>query len=268
VDDKSIDERAEAALRITRRAGALAADFFNGRQSLAIEDKGTQDFVSEADRASEALIVGELGKLFPQDAFLGEEGGSRGHGDYLWIIDPIDGTSNFLAGIRLWCVSVGLLVRGKPTLGFVYDPMAHEMFSAAAGRGARLNGTEIRVSGKNDITRSRVCVGFSYRRPVAPHVRGVQALLDARCEYARLGSGALGTVYTAAGRYDAYWEQHINAWDVAAALLIVQEAGGRTNDFFSGDALSKGNEILAATPGIYDAVARLVAPGLAADKRA
>jgi myo-inositol-1(or 4)-monophosphatase len=259
VDETEISERAEAGMAATRCAGALAADFFRHRGTLAIENKGTQDFVSEADRASEALIVGELGKAFPQDAFLGEEGGARGSGKALWIIDPIDGTSNFLAGIRLWCVSVGLVVAGRPLLGFVYDPMADEMFSAVRGAGAQLNGTPIRVSGKTDIARSRICVGFSYRRAVAPHVRGVEALLDAKCEYARLGSGALGMVYTAAGRYDGYWEQHINAWDVAAALAIVAEAGGRTNDFFAGDALHKGNEIIAATPGIYDALTGLVA---------
>ena len=259
MDEEQLDLRASAGLAVTRKAGELALDFYRRRGSLAIQSKGTQDFVSEADKSCEKLIVGELSRAFPGDAFLGEEGGSQGGGATMWIIDPIDGTSNFLRGIPFWCVSVGLVVDREPVAGFIHDPVNDEMFAAVKGKGATLNGAAMHVTGETDLTRARVCAGFSYRRPVAPYARAIQALLDAHCEYSRLGSGALGMAYTAAGRFDGYWEQHINAWDVAAAIAIVREAGGRTNDFFAGeDVMEEGNEILAATPALYERIRTLV----------
>ena len=168
------------------------------------------------------------------------------------MIDPIDGTHNFLTGIPFWCVSVGLVVAGELVLGIIHHPLAGELYSARSGGGAFLNGRPIKVSGETDLTRARVCVGFSYRRPVAEHVRAVEALLSAGCEYLRLGSGALGLAYTAAGRFDGYWERHINSWDAAAGLVLVREAGGRTNDFLANEGLTQGSEILAATPALFE----------------
>ena len=147
------------------------------------------------------------------------------------MIDPIDGTHNFLTGIPFWCVSVGLVVAGELVLGIIYHPLAGELYSARSGGGAFLNGQPIKVSGETDLTRARICVGFSYRRPVAEHVRAVEALLSAGCEYLRLGSGALGLAYTAAGRFDGYWERHINSWDAAAGSVLVREAGGSDQRF-------------------------------------
>jgi myo-inositol-1(or 4)-monophosphatase len=243
---------------VTREAGALAAEFYQRRALLSVERKGLQDLVSEADRATEELIVTTLARRFPTDSFLGEEGGLRVQGPMLWVIDPIDGTANFLRGIAHWCVSVGLVVNNQALLGFVYDPIGDEMFSAHRGSGSFLNGAAIEVSGESDLRRARIGLGFSYRRPVAPHARDIEALLEAGCEYSRLGSGALGMAYTAAGRFDGYFERHINLWDVAAGLVIVAEAGGEMNDFFLGDAVTKGNEILAATPALFGPLRRLL----------
>ncbi|HUG62681.1 MAG TPA: inositol monophosphatase family protein, partial [Methylomirabilota bacterium] len=224
--------------------------------------KGAQDLVSEADRRVEELIVSRLSEAFPEDGFLGEEGGTRNPGARAtWVIDPIDGTHNFLTGVRFWCLSIGLVAAEKSVLGVIYDPQAEELFSARSGGGAFLNGAPIRVSGETDIARARICIGFSYRRTVAEHVRGVEGLLSAGCEYLRLGSGALGLAYAAAGRFDGYWERHINAWDVAAGLALVGEAGGWTNDFFASGGMAAGNEILAATPALAEPLKPLVGFG-------
>ena len=258
MDQQALEERHRIAMSVTREAGALAADFYHRRASLPVERKGLQDLVSEADRTTEDLIVAALSRNFPGDSFLGEEGGLRKKGPMLWVIDPIDGTANFLRGIPHWCVSLGLVFENQAVLGFLYDPIADEMFSASKGRGAFLNEEAIAVSGETDLRQARVGLGFSYRRPVSPHARDVKALLDAGCEYSRLGSGALGLAYTAAGRLDGYFERHINLWDVAAGLAIVGEAGGRTNDFFSADVVAAGNEILATTPALFDPLRKLL----------
>jgi myo-inositol-1(or 4)-monophosphatase len=258
VTPAELDERLAAAETAARAAGELAAAQFVRREQLSVDRKGAQDLVSEADRACEDLIVGLLANLFPSDGFLGEEGGWRNRdAAAVWVIDPIDGTHNFLTGIPFWCVSIGLAVAGRPVLGVVYSPLADELYSARAGGGAWVNGQPIAVTGGTELTRARVCVGFSYRRPVAEHVRVVGALLSAGCEYLRLGSGALGLAYTAAGRFDGYWERHINSWDAAAGLVLVREAGGFASDLLAGDGLARGGEILAATPVLFERLYKL-----------
>jgi myo-inositol-1(or 4)-monophosphatase len=258
MEPTELDHRLRVAEAVVREAGRVAADHFARRELLHIDRKGAQDLVSDADRACEDLIVAGLAKLFPQDGFLGEERGSRNpDAAAIWIIDPIDGTHNFLTGIPFWCVSVGLVVAGELLLGIIYDPLAAELYSARKGGGAFVNGQPIKVSGESDLRSARICVGFSYRRPVEEHARAVEALLTSGCEYLRLGSGALGLAYTAAGRFDGYWERHINSWDAAAGLVLVREAGGWTNDFLAGDGLTKGSEILAATPEMVGPLKRL-----------
>jgi myo-inositol-1(or 4)-monophosphatase len=254
-----LDQRLRAAEAVVREAGRVAADHFARRELLHIDRKGAQDLVSNADRECEDLIVAGLSRLFPDDGFLGEERGARNpDAAAVWIIDPIDGTHNFLTGIPFWCVSVGLLSAGELVLGIIYQPLADDFYSARAGGGAFLNGQPIKVSGETELGRARVCVGFSYRRPVAEHAAAVEALLSAGCEYLRLGSGALGLAYTAAGRFDGYWERHTNSWDAAAGLVLVREAGGWTNDFLAGTGLTEGNEVLAATPALVEPLAKLV----------
>lgn len=244
--------RMHYAQGLVREAGQAAAERFRRRGELQIERKGKQDFVSEADKACEAFIVAGLLKAFPPDAVLGEEGGSQNvGGDATWIIDPIDGTSNFLAGIPLWCVSLGLVIGRRAVLGIIYNPITDELYAARDGEGALLNGKPIRVSSTSSLDQARMGLGFSYRRPVSEHLKAVQACLDASCEYTRFGSGALGMAFAADGRLDGYYEAHINVWDVAAGLVLVREAGGWTNDFLGNvDAFAQGNFILAATPAL------------------
>jgi myo-inositol-1(or 4)-monophosphatase len=242
-----------------REAGKLALMHFSRRDHLSVDRKGAQDLVSEADRESEALIVEALSTAFPDDGFLGEEGGAHKlEARAIWVIDPIDGTQNFVTGVPFWCISIGLVVEGRAVLGLIYHPLADELFLAETGKGAFVNGASIKVSGETDVKKARICVGFSYRRPVVEHVRAVDALLTAGCEYCRLGSGALGLAYTAAGRFDGYWERHLNSWDAAAGFVLVAEAGGYVNDFLADDGLTRGREILATTPAIAEPVSRLV----------
>jgi myo-inositol-1(or 4)-monophosphatase len=258
VSPSELDLRLRVAQAVIREAGHMAAEFYARRTTLDIDRKGAQDFVSEADRVCEDAIVTGLSRIFPSDSYLGEEGGARNAGaSAVWVIDPIDGTTNFLTGVPFWCLSLALVVDGDSALGLIYHPAQDELFSAKRDGGAFVNGTPLRVSGETDLTRARLCVGFSYRRPVVDHVRTVEACLTAHCEYIRLGSGALGLAYTAAGRFDGYWERHINAWDAAAGLVLVREAGGWTNDFLAQDGYTLGNEILAATPALVPALSAL-----------
>jgi myo-inositol-1(or 4)-monophosphatase len=252
MDSRDLGLRYRFAQGVVREAGQIALDRYRKRESLTIERKGRQDFVSEADKACEEFVVGALLKAFPEDAFLGEEGGAQNAGgEATWIIDPIDGTTNFISGIPVWCVSLGLVIGTKSVLGVIYNPVTEEFYSAQTGEGAFLNGKRIRVSSAQRLDEARMHLGFSYRRPVQEHIRAVNACLEASCEYARFGSGALGMAFAADGRFDGYYEAHINAWDVAAGIVLVTEAGGWCNDFFGGpDAMAKGNFILATTPGL------------------
>ena len=263
VNPTDLDNRLRVAEVVIREAGRVAAEHFARRGLLRIDRKGAQDLVSEADRACEDLIVAGLARLFPSDGFIGEERGSRGaDAAAVWVIDPIDGTHNFLTGVTFWCMSVGLVAAGELVLGIIYHPLAAELYSARKGGGAFLNGQPIKVSGETELTHARICVGFSYRRPVAEHTQAIGTVLGAGCEYLRLGSGALGLAYTAAGRFDAYWERHMNSWDAAAGLILMREAGGWTNDFLASDGLAAGGEVLAATPALVEPLKRLIAFGL------
>lgn len=248
----------EHALRsIVAELGDLALGYFRDRDSLGVSMKGAQDWLTEADGAVETLFRKRIAEAFPGDAVLGEEqGGSAGDAaaENLWIIDPIDGTANFAAGDRLWCVSVGFLHRGVPALGAVFAPAQEELFFARRGGGATLNGRPIHPNALADMARAAVEVGWSRRRPLALYLDAVKRVMEAGASAKRSASGALGIVHTAMGRIDAYAEAHINSWDVAAAVLIAQEAGCHVSDFFSGDAIVNGNPIIVATPGLAEAV--------------
>ncbi|MEZ5648020.1 MAG: inositol monophosphatase family protein [Alphaproteobacteria bacterium] len=241
-----------AAAAVVREAGKLSLNYFHRRTEIAIESKGLQDLVSSADRATEDLIVRELSRLFPDDGFLGEEGGHRGGEGALWVIDPIDGTANFLRGIPFWCISLALVINNEAVIGVIYDPNADELFTARHGKGAFRNGQKMKVSGRTDPKQARMSLGFSYRADPKFHVSGISKFLNAGIEYSRLASGALSMAYVADGRFDGYWEKHINSWDVLAGLVLVQEAGGWISDFLANDGLTKGNEILAATPALAE----------------
>ncbi|CAG0959114.1 myo-inositol-1(or 4)-monophosphatase [Burkholderiales bacterium] len=248
-----LDARLRFAVSAARRAAEIALAHARDPAGLGVEAKGVQDVVTAADKAIEKMLREAAAAAFPGDAMLGEEDGLTPGWDGrtpLWIVDPIDGTANFARRLPLWCVSIGLLADGDAVLGVILNPVADELHAAARGRGATLNGQPIRVSGVSTPEHSRIGLGFSYRREQRLHVAAVDRLLARHCEYSRLGSGALGMAQVADGRFEGYFEPHINSWDVAAGLVIVREAGGFTNDFFAGEGLMRGNPILAGAPGV------------------
>lgn len=253
-----------AAIDVAREAGILARAFFEDRAALFVERKGVQDLVSRADREVEVLVEKALLQRFPNSSVLGEEGGgARDAGGPLWVVDPIDGTLNFLRGIPHWCVSIALLDEGRVKAGAIYDPMADEMFSAHEEGGARLNGEATRVSTTERFDEAVIAYGDSQRTPKEAPRRVVTALTDRNVEMRKMGAGALSSVWVAAGRVDAFFELHLNAWDALAAWHIVKEAGGRANDFLGSggpddDGLRHGNALLVSNAALYDELAALL----------
>jgi myo-inositol-1(or 4)-monophosphatase len=236
---------------IGAEASALAMTYFANRDALAVSLKGAQDWLTEADGAVEALIRRRIAEAFPGDLVLGEEGGGE-IGDRLWIVDPIDGTANFARGDLQWGISIGYLHQGRPEIGLLAAPALGEVFLARRGHGASLNGKPIRVAPTDTMARAAVEHGWSTRLPLDDYLGSVKRFFEAGAHVKRAASGALGMAWVACGRTDAYVEYHINAWDVAAGVVIVTEAGGRVNDFFTGDWATTGNPILAVTPGVAD----------------
>ena len=247
-----LNRRFDEGLAATRAAGLVARDYFERRRELTVETKGPQDFVSMADREVERLLVGRLRGLFPQDGVLGEEHGRQGDGPVCWVIDPIDGTSNFVRGIGLWCVSVGLLVDNVPTLGFIYDPVRDEMFAGRRGAGASCNGRPMRASAAG-VGMARINLGFGLRQQPERFAAVMQRLVAQGAEFSRFGSAALSLAYVADGRIEGFWENRINAWDVCAGLVLAEEAGAVVEDFFAGEGPVRAERCVAAAPGVIAA---------------
>ncbi|MBR0652770.1 inositol monophosphatase [Roseomonas terrae] len=222
--------------------------------------KSAQNFVTEADTATERFIRERLGQDFPGEAILGEEmGGATDGAGPLWVLDPIDGTSNFARGGDRWCVSIGLVMQGRAVAGAVARHAPAEVFAAAEGMGATLNGAPMRAAPTTDIRRATVECGWSMRLPIAEYHRMAMAVSALGAGVRTGGSGTLGLVESAAGRLDAYLERHINSWDAAAAIVIAREAGCWTNAFDSGDWLAGGNPIGVGAPALGDRLAVVLA---------
>lgn len=240
-----LDLRLLAACAIVREAGQLARDYFLRRESLEIEFKGQQDVVSVADRAVEEVIRGHLARCYPDDDVIGEEGGyanDRG-GDRVWVIDPIDGTSNFLRGIPYWCVALAYVVRGRTELAVTYDPVHDELFAARRGQGASSNGRAIRVSGRTDPGRSAIGAAFAFKASMEAYLSLVDGML-------RAGSSALMLCHAADGRLDGVALIYCHAWDVIGGLLLVEQAGGIASDFLADVGLTVPGPAFAGTPAL------------------
>jgi myo-inositol-1(or 4)-monophosphatase len=246
----ALDRRLAAALAIAEAAGKLALAKQPPPGAPIASLKGAQDWLTEADGAVEAFIAQSLAEAFPEDGFQGEETGRGKQGALAWVVDPIDGTSNFARGSKRFCVSIGLLEGRTPLLGVIAAPALAEVFAAQKGQGATLNGASIRAAATTDLARAQIECGWSARRPNAGFYALSQGVMNAGAMLRAGGSGALGLADVAAGRIDGYVELHINLWDVAAALVILTESGAAVSDFTGGDGLTQGNAILAAAPGI------------------
>ncbi len=243
-------QRRDAAAAIAVDAAALAQRLRAAGGGVA-SLKGAQDFITEADGATERFIRDRLAAQFPGEAILGEEmGGVADAKGPLWVLDPIDGTSNFSRGGDRWCVSIGLVMDGRAVAGAIARHAPQEVFAAAEGLGATLNGAPIRAAPTTDIGRAIVECGWSLREPIARFHAMAQRATALGAGLRSGGSGALGLVEAAAGRLDAYLELHINSWDAAAAIVIAREAGCWTNAFDSGDWLANGNPIGVGAPAL------------------
>lgn len=251
----------DVALELCRIAGALLMESFERVRPEEVSSKSTPtDLVSEADRASERAIAQRLAQLRPDDGFLGEEGGGdqRGGSGLRWVVDPLDGTVNFLFGIPQWCVSVAVQDGAGATLaGAIYDPCREEMWSARTDGPALLNGDPIEGSVCAEMSTAMVATGFAYDAAVRAAQGEVMARLIARVrDIRRFGSAALDLAWSAAGRYDAYFERSVKVWDVAAGLLICARAGLAVAELPAQGVLPWG--VLVAAPGLLDPLMEVV----------
>ncbi|MHA6494680.1 inositol monophosphatase family protein [Pseudomonas borbori] len=266
--DLDLEARYLCAKTIAREAAQRGMDYYQRRASLRVTHKGQdmQDVVSIADKEVEDFIRVELLRRFPEDGFLGEEGGSADlDARCVWVIDPIDGTSCFVNGLHNWCVSIGLLVDGQPMLGAIADPNHNELFHGRRGHGAFVNDTPLKVHGAQHVREGVMGAGTTHRRGKENFLPFVTGLLAEGGMFFRNGSGALMTAYVAAGRLIAYYETHLKSWDCLAGVVLVEEAGGRMNDFFRNDGLLNGNPFLVACPGVYQQIEGLIGPSLDGD---
>ena len=248
----STDQRLELAIDLARRAGALLHDGFG--HAADIRHKGTIDLVTEYDLRSEKLIVDGIRQAFPQDAWLAEEGGLRGSGDTRWLIDPLDGTVNFAHGVPIFAVSIAFARAGEPVMGVIYDPLRDELYHAVGGAGAFLNGRRLAVAHPAGLNDSLLVTGFAYdiRTSNDNNLDHYAAFALRSLGVRRLGAASLDLAYVAAGRFDGYWELSVEAWDVAAGVILVREAGGMaTRCDGGGDILVPPISAVAAEPRLH-----------------
>jgi len=244
----------EAAGDVAIKAGALLRDGLYNREKI-IEFKGEINLVTEMDRRAEEVIKNYLADCFPDIAMLAEEGGESGNfSGRRWIVDPLDGTTSYAHGLPHFSVSIALEEDGEVKAGVVYNPCVDECFSAVRGGGASLNGRKIRVSGTSILKRSLLATGFPYDRATSKdnNVDNFNAFILKAQGIRRMGSAALDLCYTAAGRFDGYWEMKLSPWDSAAGSVILEEAGGRITDFSGGPYSIYGKELLASNGLIHE----------------
>jgi myo-inositol-1(or 4)-monophosphatase len=238
---------------LAERAGEMAMSMRPPPGSARGTMKGPQDWVTEADGAVERFLSDELSAAFPEDGFHGEEGGVSRGGSLRWVVDPIDGTANFARGAARFCVSLACLEGDTPLIGVLVAPALRETIWAWLGGGAWRNGDPVRAAETSVVAQAIMEVGWSRRRPDADYLKVCARILADGASLRHGGSGALGLADVALGRLDGYAELHINLWDVAAALVILREAGAKVSDFLSGDGATRGNAIVACAPGLADA---------------
>ena len=250
------------AVRAARRAGEVIVRSLVRLDSLEVTSKGRNDYVSEIDRSAEREIIEIIHKHYPEHAILAEESGSSGDNDTVWIIDPLDGTTNFLHGFPVFAVSIAVQLRGKLEIGVIYDPMRQEVFTAARGEGAHLENHRIRVSRQRGLDGALLATGFPYREDekYADNYFAMFRMLTTMCSgIRRPGAAALDLAYVACGRVDGFWEMGLKPWDTAAGTLMIREAGGRVGTL-GGDEYRLGANIVGGAPKVYEALIAALAP--------
>lgn len=250
------------ALRAARKGGEIIIRQVNQLQGLEIAEKGRNDYVSQVDLMTERAIIDVIHNSYPDHAILAEESGAQGDNEYQWIIDPLDGTTNFLHGFPIFAVSIAIAHNGRIEHGVVYDPMRQEIFTASNGEGAHLDGRRIRVSNRTKLQGTLIGTGFPYREDspwLDEYLKMLGAVIKETAGVRRPGAAALDLCYVAAGRLDGFWELGLNKWDMAAGSLIIREAGGRISDFRGTDDYLESGNVVAGSPKIYAALSKLLA---------
>ena len=250
------------AVMAARKGGNSLIRSLNNLGRIKVEKKGRNDFVSEADRTAEAAVIDTILKHYPDHQILAEESGEQGDSDHVWIIDPLDGTTNFLHGFPVFCVSIALAIKGRTEHAAVYDPLRDELFTASRGSGAQLNGRRIRVSGQTRLELALLGTGFPFRdgsKELEPYLGMFRKAIEQSAGVRRPGAAALDLAYVAAGRYDGFWETGLAAWDIAAGSLLIREAGGMVSGLDGSEDFLDTGHVLAGTPKIYLAMAKLFA---------
>ena len=252
------------AVKAARRAGNVINRATRNLDVLTVRTKSANDFVSEIDQEAERVIVDTLKSAYPDHAILAEESGAAGHSDYVWIIDPLDGTTNFLHGFPQYAISIALMHRRVLSQAVVYDPTRNDLFTASRGRGAFLNDHRIRVSRRSRLAEALVGTGFPFRE--FAHIDAYLAILRELTQKTeglrRPGAASLDLAYVAAGRLDAFWEFGLSAWDIAAGALLIIEAGGLVGDLEGNDRYLDSGHVIAANAKLFAQLVQVMAPHL------
>jgi myo-inositol-1(or 4)-monophosphatase len=253
------------AVRAARNAANVILRHVDRLDALHVTEKRRNDYVSEVDRMAEREIIDTVRKAYPDHRIKAEESGEHGAADeHQWVVDPLDGTTNFLRGIPHFAISIGFKYRGRLEQGVIYDPIREELFTASRGGGAFLNDRRIRTGSRKGLDGALLATGFPFRHE---HLRGpylamLRDLLEQTGDMRRAGTASLDLAYVAAGRLDGYWEFGLNEWDLAAGVVLVQEAGGLVGDFTGGHRHLETGHIVAASPKVFAAVLKTVHPHL------
>ncbi|MCH2668857.1 MAG: inositol monophosphatase [Gammaproteobacteria bacterium] len=251
------------AVRAAREAAVIMIRNLNRIERLEVLQKRHNEFVSQVDRLAEEAIIGVIKEYYPEHSILAEESGKSGDHEYEWIIDPLDGTTNYLHGFPVFSVSIAVMLKGQLEHGVVYDPLRQELFTASRGQGAQLDDRRIRVSKRTQMRQSLIATGFPYRgkdQLIDDYLGMLKEVIKQSTGVRRTGSAALDLCYVAAGRVDGFWEMDLKKWDIAAGALILKEAGGRISDYRGTDNYLNSGHIVAGNPKIYLALSELLTP--------
>lgn len=253
------------AVNAARQAGEIIIRHMEQVEHLKITAKGSNDYFSEVDIKAEQMIINTIRKAYPEHGIFAEESGfQEGDGESLWIIDPLDGTSNYLHGFPFFSISIALQVKGRIEHGVIYDPLRHECFAASRGRGARLNDRRIRVSKQTQLSTSLLGTGYPSRDANVGqrYLPAFEALFGKCAGVRRTGSAALDLAYVASGRLDGFWEMGLKPWDVAAGSLLIREAGGLISNLQGGEDFLKHGDVVAGTPKVFKSLLQTISPAL------
>jgi myo-inositol-1(or 4)-monophosphatase len=255
------------AVKAARRAGDIVSRASRNVDTLAVREKAVNDYVTEVDSQADRAVIQTLHQAYPDHAILAEESGASGSSDYCWIIDPLDGTTNFLHGFPQYAVSIALQHRGQITQAVIYDPTRNDLFTASKGRGAYLNDTRLRVSKRAHLKGTLIGTGFPFRElsQLDAYMKMLREMMKVTAGIRRAGSATLDLAYVAAGRLDGFWELGLSPWDMAAGSLLITEAGGLVGDLEGNEGWLDAGNIVGGAPKVFGEMLQLLAPFLTPD---